>query len=48
MKKVVAVLFGGKSSEYEISLMSASSIIRTWMGKIRCHKYWNKQGGGLV
>lgn len=28
MKKVVAVLFGGKSSEYEISLMSASSIIK--------------------
>ncbi len=27
MKKVVCVLFGGKSSEYEVSLMSASSVI---------------------
>lgn len=27
MKKVVCILFGGKSSEYEVSLMSASSVI---------------------
>ncbi|NLY45818.1 MAG: D-alanine--D-alanine ligase [Tissierella sp.] len=27
MKKVVCVLFGGKSSEYKVSLMSASSVI---------------------
>lgn len=27
MKKVVGVLFGGQSSEYEVSLMSASSVI---------------------
>lgn len=27
MKKVVCVLFGGKSSEYEVSLMSATSVI---------------------
>ena len=28
MKKTVCVVFGGASSEYEISLMSSSSILR--------------------
>ena len=28
MKKTVCVIFGGASSEYEVSLMSSASIIR--------------------
>lgn len=32
MKKVVCILFGGKSSEYEVSLMSASSVIENLDG----------------
>lgn len=32
MKKVICILFGGKSSEYEVSLMSAASVIKNLDG----------------
>ena len=29
MKKTVAIFFGGRSSEYKVSLMSAASVVKT-------------------